>query len=222
MGAYVQKGKAVLISTVPTPTAVAITGVSAANPAVVTVPNTAAPGDIIRIEGTGFQSVDGQVFEVISATPTAVTIGADTSGESAAATAGSAFFYSLTDGSLVETCFSNFGFNREAGATITAATFCGTNTFAGAPGAQTIEFAGFDDPESEGLEELIKAQRDGIPRVVVYNYPPSASSVGNGYKLLFPSVTIAGLNGPIASTEAAATFTGTAVSNGTPTYTQYQ
>jgi hypothetical protein len=219
MTAYVQKGKAVFISKAPTPTAVSITGATAANPCVITVVNTAADGDIVRIEGTGMAALDGRAFEVDSATGTSITVQVDATGD-VAATSGSAFFYDMADvAEMVETCFNSFGYNREAAATITAGTFCGTTTLSGAPGAQTIEFAGYDDPESEGMKEIIRAEKDGIPRVVVYNYPPAASATGVGYKLILPAVTFAGFNGPVATADGAATFSGSGTVNGDPTYT---
>lgn len=218
MGAYVQKGKAVFISKLPAPTAVAITAATKANPCVLTVVNTAAVGDYVRVEGTGMASLDGRAFEITDATGTSLTITADTTNEVNAATSGSAYIYPADE--LLETCFNSFGFTREAAATITAGTFCGTTTLRGQDGANTIEFAGYDDPEDAGENELIKAQLDGQPRLLVYKYPPAASATGVGYKLILPSVTISGLNAPVATADGAATFTGTGISNGTPTYTQ--
>lgn len=221
MSAYVQKGKAVYVSTVPKPTGVNITGISAAAKAVITVTNTAAVGDIIKILDSGMASLDGRAFEIETANGTSVTINFDTTGE-VAATTGSAEFYSLDDATMVETCFNSFAYTREASATITAGTFCGTTTLAGQAGASTIEFAGYDDPESAGLHELLKAQDDAIPRVVVYNYPPSASSTGKGYKFIMPEVTVAGMVGaPAATSDGAATFSGSCTANGKPTYSQW-
>lgn len=218
MSAYVQKGKAVYISSLPQPVAVAITAATKANPCVLTVVNTAAVGDYVRVEGSGMATLDGRAFEITAVSGTSATITADTSGEAAAATTGSAYFYPQAD--LVETCFSSFGFTREAAATITAGTFCSTTTLRGQDGANTIEFAGYDDPEGEGENELIAAQLDGQPRLLVYNYPTSASATGKAYKLILPAVTISGLNSPIATADGAATFSGTGISNGVPTYTQ--
>lgn len=219
MTAYVQKGKAVWISKAPAPSGVAITAASKANPCVLTVTNTASAGDIIRIEGTGYAALDGRGFEVKSADATSVTIDVDTATETATMNpAAKAYFYEY-DMELVCLCLNSFGVTREAGATITAATFCGTDTLSGQPGAKTIEFGGFDDPDSAGLHELIKAQDDGVPRLMVYSYPASASSTGVAYKLILPSVVIAGLNGPVATADGAATFSGTGTVNGLPTYT---
>jgi hypothetical protein len=218
MSSYILKGRAIWISKAPAPTPINITAATKAKPCVLTVTNTAAAGDIVRVEGTGMLSLDGRAFEVISATGTEITIDADTSAESAAATAGEAFVYKK-DVDLVCVCLNSFGFNREAGATITAATFCGTDTLSGQPGAKTIEFAGFDDPEAEGLKELQNAYDDGVPRVMVYTYPPSASSTGKSYQLILPSVVISGLNGPVATADGVATFSGSGTVNGRPVYT---
>lgn len=221
MSAYVQKGKAVWISKAPAPSGVAITAATKADPCVITVNNTAAVGDIVRIEGTGMATLDGRAFEIAVATATSITINVDTSGEAAAATTGQAYFYA-EDSELVCVCLNSFGVTREAGATITAATFCGTDTLTGQPGAKTVEFGGFDDPESDGMRELIKAQDDGEPRVMVYVYPAAASSTGASYKLILPSVVIAGFNGPVATADGAATFSGTGTVNGRPTYTNIE
>jgi hypothetical protein len=219
MSSYVLKGKAIWISKEPAPTGLAITAVTKAAECEITVTNTASPGDIIRVEGTGFSSLDGKAFEVKSASLTAVVIDFDTTAETGTfTTGGKAYIYDAETG-LVCVCLNSFGVNREAAATITAATFCGTDTLAGQPGAVTFEFAGFDDPESAGLAELIKAQMDGKPRVMVYVYPASASSTGKSYKLILPSVVVSGLNGPVATADGAATFSGTGTVNGTPTYT---
>ncbi len=219
MSSYVLKGKAIWISKEPAPTGVAITAVTAASPTVLTVANTLAVGDIVRIEGTGWATLDGKAFEVSSRTTTSLTINVSTVGETATiGSSAKAYMYS-NDTNLECLCLNSFGVNREAAATITAATFCGTDTLSGQPGAVTFEFAGFDDPESAGLAELIKAQMDGKPRVMVYVYPATASSTGKAYKLILPSVVVSGLNGPVATADGAATFSGTGTVNGTPTYT---
>jgi len=220
MTAYVQKGKAVWLSKNPAPTGLSITAATKAKPCVLTVTNTASVGDIIRVEQTGFASLDGRAFEISVASGTSLTLkNTDTTDETATLGA-SATGYIYEEGvDTVETCFSSFGVSREAAATISAGTFCGTTSLVGQAGATSIEFAGFDDPESEGLKELIRAQEDGVPRLMVYKYPAAASSTGAEYQLILPSVTIAGLNGPTATPDGAATFSGTGVVNGKGTLT---
>lgn len=222
MAKYVQKGKAVWLSKAPAPTGVAITAVTKAKPAVLTVVNTAVAGDIVRVEGTGFAELDGRVFVVSSATGTSITLANSntvaSTGTLVTATA-KAYHYEF-EADFSETCFSSFNVTREPAATIAAATFCSTDSLAGQAGGTTVEFGGFDDPESEGLKELLRAFDDGLPRVMVYCYPASAASDGvTIYKTLFPSVTISGLSGPSATPDGAATFTGTAVVNGKATMT---
>lgn len=218
MPAYVPKGKIVFISTLPAPAGVAITGVSKAVEAVLTITNTAAVGDFIVVQGTGYASLDGGGFEITAVTGTTVTITADTSKETGTATPGTGYIYNEAT-NMVETCFDNFAYNREAGQTITAGTFCGTTTLTGQAGAHTWEFSGFDDPESAGMAELIQAQKDGIPRLLVYNYPTAASATGKAHKFIVPAAVVAGFNGPVANAGAAATFSGSGTANGDPTYT---
>lgn len=220
MAKYILKGKAVWISKVPAPAGVAITAATKAKPAVITVANSAKIGDIVRVEGTGLASLDGKAFEVTVASATELTLGnTDTTNDGTfVATDAKAYIYPM-DTALVETCFNSFNVNREPAATIAAATFCGTDSFAGQPGGTTIEVAGFDDPESEGLHELIKAFNDGLPRVLVYVYPASASSSGKSYKAIYPNVTVSGFSGPTATPDSVAAFTATLVVSGTPTLT---
>lgn len=221
MAKYVQKGKAVWLSTKPAPAGVSITAATKAEPAVLTVANTLKAGDIVRVEQTGLSELDGKAFEVESATATEITLlNADTTSSVGTfnATNAKAYFYTHAAG-MVETCFSSFDVQREAAATIAAATFCGTDSLAGQPGGTTINVAGFDDPESDGLKELIRAYYDGLPRVLEYIYPASASSSGKSYRMIFPSVTVSGFNGPTATPDGAAGFTATLVANGDPTIT---
>lgn len=219
---YILKGKAVWISKAPAPAGVAITAISKAKPAVVTVTNTAAVGDYVRISGTGFASLDNKAFEVTAASATELTLGnSDSSKETGTFTANAnalAFVYGA-DTEMLETCFNSFDVQREGAATIAAATFCGTDSLAGQPGAVTINVAGFDDPESEGLHELIRAFEDGNPRVLVYVYPASASASGKSYKAIYPNVVVSNLTGPTATPDSVAAFTATLTVNGAPTLT---
>jgi hypothetical protein len=219
---YILKGKAVWISKAPAPAGVAITGITKAKPAVLTMVNTAKAGDYVRIAGTGFASLDGKAFKVLAATGTSITLdNSDSTVETGTFVANASALGFVYDAvaSLVETCFNSFDVQREAAATIAAATFCGTDSLAGQPGGMTINVAGFDDPESTGLHELIDAYNDGLPRLLVYRYPASASASGKAYEAIYPNVIVSGLSGPTATPDSVAAFSATLTVNGSPTLT---
>jgi len=137
-----------------------ITAVTKAKPAVLTVTGTtAAKGDIVVPQGTGFASIDGRPFKVSAVATGSVTLeDSDTSNEQGTATSGT-----LEKPPLTELCRSTFTVNQPAGATIDVTTLCDEahRIVSGLPAIATWQANGFYDYSDAAMLAARDAYRSG-------------------------------------------------------------
>ena len=213
MGAFSSKGLKVYISQGGTgaPTPVTITSVTNAKPAVVTV-GTAdiskfEPGDLVMMNGTGIAALDGQYFPVGSVDDVAFTfalVGSDASGATGPSTTGTVTNY---EANMLEFCIATMEYAQTPGQAINVGTTCDPSAqIAGEPQAGTLSITGFTDLLSPGYLEFLEAVKDGQPRVIQVDYPPSANPP-NGAMVIYPSATASGYTSSIGVGQAVS-FTG--------------
>ena len=195
------------------PVALEITGITKAAPAVVTVSSIGAlvNGDLVKITGTGMESLDGEVYEVADITgATFKLVCSDTTGDTAVATDGEAARYTKTV-ELVPFCINDLTRDVPAGDTIDLGTFCDpTAQASGDSTAGTLSWGGPIDFCDLGFIEMQKALADGLERILVTEFPQSI-----GY--MFTPLTVNSYSEAFAF-RGAATWTGGAVVNTTPSY----
>lgn len=152
-----------------------ITAVSKAAPAVVTAANTVQVGQRVKIEGTGFASLDGKIWEVEAATAASVTLkDSDTSAETGAGNTGT-----LTSaGDLVEICMASVTRDSPAASTLDVTTLCDETRqqLTGMPNNGTWTANGFYDPASPGQVRLREAFAAGDTRLLDI-VPPDGSHI---------------------------------------------
>lgn len=138
-----------------------ITAITKAKPAVLSIAaSTAVVGDIVIPNGTGFKSLDGRPFKVITKTAAAVTLeDSDTSKEVGAATATG----KLGIVPFIELCRSTFSVNQPAGATIDVTTLCDEahRIVSGLPAISTWQANGFYDYSDAAMLSALDIYRSG-------------------------------------------------------------
>jgi hypothetical protein len=204
MGAFSSKGLKVYISDAGTgaPTPVTLTSVTNAKPAIATVGSADIAkfkkGDLVLVNGTTIAGIDGQYFTVGTVDDVAFTfplVGSDGSAAPAASTTGTITNYEAT---MLEFCVATMDY---VGTTCDPAA-----TLAGEPQAGTLSITGFTDLLSPGYLEFMEALKDGQPRVIQVEYPPSANPP-DGATQIYPSATASGYTQSIGVGQAVA-FTG--------------
>jgi hypothetical protein len=211
MGAFSTKGMKIYLEDKPgsSPVPVAVTSVSNARPATVTVASTDIAkfkdGDLVTVAGTGIVAVDDKPFTVGDLDDVLFTfalLGSDASGATAPATTGNVTNHA---GDLIEFCLSSLAYTQQPGQAISVGTTCDPSAqLAGDPQAGTLGIEGFEDYTSTGFVEFLEAATDGIPRMFYVQLPPSAAP---GKYIIYPSVTTSGISETFA-VGAAAAFTG--------------
>jgi hypothetical protein len=169
------------------PAATAITGVSAAAPAVVTVatlPVDLADLDMVLIEGTGNPSLDGKYFQAGSVGTPANTFqltGSDTTGD-AAMTTGTVTAYNLgaPSAEFLKACQSTVTLNGQDPDSVDLSDMCEAVTRLGDPKPPTVSFTGFVDSEDEGFTNMIVASLESpkLDRLLLILYPDGEYVVG--------------------------------------------
>jgi hypothetical protein len=153
--------------TMPTAATTPATGATKATMAVLTtVGATLVKGDFIVIQGTGFKTLDRlTAHRVFLATATSVTVETDTTAETGTATAGT-----MRKVGLVETCFSEFGNEASQPGEVDVTTMCDLErrNVAGLSSPGSATFSGPLDLSDAGQKELIKAQKDGLTRNMIW------------------------------------------------------
>lgn len=213
MAKFIMKNGSFWISNVPAPTGVSITSATAAKPCVLTVTNTAAPGDAVFITGTGWSTLDNRMHGITAATGTTITITADTSTEVASLASGAlASIYSADD--WTESCLQGVDLDSGTADTIAVGTFCDAGaSLAGAIPNGTLNITGFVDPNDPGYVALGEASADGLPRnfkLVLPKAANPASTDNTGGTYYFPNATVGAVSQSF-QTGAAATFTSSIV-----------
>lgn len=211
MAKFIMKNGSFWISKSPAPTAVQVTGATKASPCVLTITNTAAAGDAIFLTGTGWNSLDNRMFQIVTATATSITIAVDTTGETAAFAAAAAALGTIyKSADWIEACLQGVDLDSGTADTIAVGTFCDAGaSLAGAIPNGTLNITGFVDPTDAGYNELLQASSDGLPRTFRLDLPKAANpaSTGNtGGSFYFPNATVGAVSQSF-QTGAAATFT---------------
>jgi len=205
------------------PTPVAVTSITDADPAVVTlagaVPVGTVDGDLIQFAGTGDPMLDGKAFRIAaldSTTPAAPTLELDdfdgTQLTAAVATGTAQFVTKEGSGALLEVCLVNITVAGVAPDSIAMDDMCGSTTVLGSPKPPTFTFSGFVDKQSPGFRNLMQASLESpkTPRWMLIDY-----TVGGGY--IFGPVEIAEVT-ITAQTAQGLQFSGSGVFTEQPTY----
>jgi hypothetical protein len=205
MTAYSTKGLNVYLArSTATLVTLTTTAISKAKPAVVTVASTTGvtAGDVVKPENTGFTEIDGKTFTVGTVTSTTLVLtGSDTTGS--LNSLGATPSVKITKKSdMVRLCLSELTIDPSSTNQIDAGTFCTDQTILGKTTLGGISVSGYLDPSDAGLDELIKADDDGLTRAFKIELPSTA--LGS----LVGAVTIAGFS-PSTPIEGAIAFTAT-------------
>lgn len=191
------------------PTPAAITNLTNAKPAIVTVDDIGdiVTGNLVQVAGTGRIEVDGKTFKVGSITTDSFPLeGSDLSGAPAPLTVGTVTPLSTDD--MLQACFRQFERTVEAADAIDVTTFCGTESLAGTPTPGTISFEAFMDFDQAWQDEWRAGLKDGVRRILQLNMPQSGPSI-------IYTITPSGLTESFEVGEAS-TFDGEAVLNEEP------
>lgn len=166
--AYSTKGLQIWLGAPDAPTALVPTAITTAAPAVVTVANTAANGDMVYVASSGFPELDGKWFPVGNATATAFElVGSDATGSTGGlATAPHIDLYDKGAAFNLDCLAKTITFNSDAPAAIQAGTYCDPSLAITSPiiPPTTIEFGGNINIADPAYKELIDAAEDGAQR----------------------------------------------------------
>lgn len=173
-------------------TSVIPTAITKAKPAVVTLASTTGmlAGDVVKFSSgaTGFPELDGKAFVLGTVTATTVVLlGSDTTG-STGTLAGSPTMLHAESTDMTCLCLSEFTPNVDTPSTISTATFCDPNASIPSQVVQagTVTIGGFVDVTSTDYQMLLKADADGLERIIRIELPT------NGY-LIAPGI-FSGMN----------------------------
>jgi hypothetical protein len=193
-------------------TAIVVTSVSNAAPAVVTAASTAGitDGQLIKVTGTN-TPLDGGAFIADAVAAGSVTLlGSDNSAAAAPSTTGS--ITAIAPGDMLRFCLRMLERTVEAADAIDVSTFCGTESLAGtaSPGTWSIET--YIDYQVEAYNEWRKAVKDGIKRTwhVIFT---EAQGGGEIISVINPSGFV-----ETHEVNEASSFTGEAVITAEPIY----
>lgn len=166
-------------------TSLDISAITAANPPVVSLgtPLGAAPlvGDIVVFGSTtGFDELNGKAFLVADTPAPSVNdfalAGVDLSSTSGAISGSiTATLYSTTD--FINLCLNQLDIGEATVNTVDVGTFCGPASITGQPQLGTLSIGGYVDPNDTGYAEVLKAEADGAPRVIVVEFPAGYGSL---------------------------------------------
>lgn len=173
MARITSKGAKVYFDTGGADTPIAITAITAAAPAVITVDGadigSFVVGGVVGIDGTGFASVDGKSFFIDAVGATTVTLrGSDTSGE--AGTIGEDA--EATVHSQQEICFSSLTTSSPPATDIDVTTICDDQkkTLSGLPQPGTVQFEGFYDSVDAGYLAMVELFESGEETLVAIRF----------------------------------------------------
>jgi hypothetical protein len=171
------------------PVEVVPTAISLANPPEVTVAAVVGivTGDVAHVNTVGFPELDNKTFVVGAVTGTSFELlGADTTASTGVLSATPTItVYPSSD--RVKLCLSQLDIAAPSANDISTNTFCEDGSVAGRTTPGTIALAGYLDENDTGLDELVKADEDGLPRYFEVVLPGTL-----GY--LVGKITISGLS----------------------------
>jgi hypothetical protein len=165
------------------------TAISLANPPEVTVAASTGvvTGDVAHVNTVGFPELDNKTFVVGAVTATTIELlGADTTASTGVLSATPTItVYPSSD--RVKLCLAQLDIAAPSANDISTNTFCEDGSVAGRTTPGTIALAGYLDENDTGLDELVKADEDGLPRYFEVVLPGTL-----GY--LVGKITISGLS----------------------------
>lgn len=133
------------------------------------------PGDVVVFgTTTGFDELNGRTF-LVNSTPTPTVsefalTGVDLTDSDGAIAAGiTGTLYDSAD--FINLCLSQLDIGAATVNSIDVGTFCGPASITGQPQLGTLTIGGYVDPDDTGYQEVIKAEADGKPRVIVVEFP---------------------------------------------------
>ena len=203
------------------PAASAITSISAANPAVLTLTTpvaTAAVGDFALIEGTGKAAVDGKSFRIsaVGSGGAALTL-EDLDGTAmggAVGAVGTAQIFELTepDADLMHACVATVTVAGQAPDTLNLDDMCSSTSLLGTAKPPTFQFTGWVDKDAEGFKNLVQASLENpkTERFLLIDYGAEGGYIYGPVQIGEISIT-AGVNAGLA-------FSGSGVFTEVPTY----
>lgn len=179
MTAVSTKGTKIEISSGDTtPTALTVTAVAPATTVdgltLITAANTAVAGDVVVFgSSTGFKALDNRAYPIsadgLSATQFNI-IGADTFGSTETMSNNiTAKLYSSAD--MVNLCLSAFDIAAATTNEVDTSTYCADSSVLGKTTPGTITLTGYGDKDDVGMKELLRAESDGIPRLLKITLP---------------------------------------------------
>ena len=169
-------------------------------------------GGYMAVDGTGWPSLDGKLHVITAVGASTVTLGTDSSAETAALPA------TLTDikvtytATWADVCLSEFTPNPATPGEIDATTMCDTErvNLPGLPGAGTASFTGMFDLDDAGMIALRDAQADAKERWLI-------AKTRGGQLAMFYGVVSSFTMGALG-VEQAIPFTGTMTLKRSPNY----
>jgi len=168
--AYSTKGLQIWLGGTAAPTALVPTAITSAAPAVVTVANSLADGDMVYVSNSGFPELDGKWFPVGAPTATDFElVGSSTTGTTGALATGPTMEAHAQGEAFDLSCLAkSITFNSDAPAAIQAGTYCDPSLAITSPiiPPTTIEFGGNINIADPAYKELIDASEDGIQRAL--------------------------------------------------------
>ena len=175
---YLTKGAPLMATIVPT-------AIVVGNPTQVTAPAPTGPvlayavGQVVVCRDTGFPELDDKFFTIASVTAGGFALlGADTTGSTGVLSAAPEMdVYDAAD--MLKMCLNNMAFNLTTPSTIAAGTYC--NPSATLPGTPTtvgtMTLGGWIDVDDEAYAELLKANDDGLQRVLTIMLPQQQGEI---------------------------------------------
>lgn len=165
------------------PATVTATGITNAKPAVVTAADTSGmeDGQMVTMSGTKMASLDGKTFIVGGLTATTFElIGSDAVADTAGVAGTATYYDDVTD--MVPLCLSSIAVNAETSSPISVGTFCDGSAQIPGPDAAagSYELGFFLDKDSAGYCALLKAEADGLERMLKITFPGNGDLVAKG------------------------------------------
>lgn len=195
-------------------TELAVTAVSKAkNTALTVAANPAKGGDIVTVNGTGFNEIDGKTFiaDVTSTATSLVLVGADTTGSTGTLTGPTAKAKVYEKTNFTKLCLSAISMATDTPGTVSVGTYCDPTASlpSSATQAGTVSFAGYVDTNAVDYPALLQAAEDGKRRYVRIELPNNGS-------IVFP-VTISSITWDLPL-DGAVSFSGSGVLGSKPVH----
>lgn len=140
----------------------------------ITAMNSAVAGDVVVFgSSTGFDALNNRAFPIASTGLTASgfeIIGAFTYGSSETMSNNvSAKLYQAAD--LINLCLSAFDIAQNTVNEVDTSTYCASSSILGTVTPGQVTLTGYGDRDDPGMVELLKAEQDNKPRLLVITLP---------------------------------------------------